>query len=358
MKEHVLTTLDCIELGDPIQHHNLSVIPLFITKTAELNYISLKEGLDKKLVEITEVSEGGSVPNLKVSNNADVPLFIIDGEELVGAKQNRIVNTSLLLASKSEFVVPVSCTERGRWRYNSKKFADSGVVMSSKARSSKSNRVHASLNAFKNYNANQGEIWGDIEKLHAKSGTSHSSRTRAMKDAFEQNRKTIEEFLTAFTLQEGQNGMMVFENGKLVGGDLISNPAVYADLHTKLIKSYALEAVNEKVESPVNPLDLRLDAHQNLLMLKEAQAAEFEPVGLGKDIRLEGNQAKASALQYQEEVIHLTIYPKEEVKQKEKPTEPAPTPRPPHDSPSSWNLGNRLKRRFTKRVRQDEKLTN
>ena len=45
-----------------------------------------------ELAEITEVSEGGSVPQLTVLNNADTDALILDGTELEGAKQDRMVN--------------------------------------------------------------------------------------------------------------------------------------------------------------------------------------------------------------------------------------------------------------------------
>jgi hypothetical protein len=36
-------------------------------------------------------------------------VLILDGEELVGTKQNRIVNTTILVAAGCEIVIPVSC---------------------------------------------------------------------------------------------------------------------------------------------------------------------------------------------------------------------------------------------------------
>ena len=46
---------------------------------------------------VTEVSEAGSVPFIQVANRADRPLLLLDGEELIGAKQNRILNTTVLV---------------------------------------------------------------------------------------------------------------------------------------------------------------------------------------------------------------------------------------------------------------------
>ena len=343
MKEHVMRTVESIRLGDTIQFKNLSIVPLFSNagaNTSLLNYISLKQGLEKNLVEITEVNEGGSVPTLNVINNANQPLFILDGEELAGAKQNRIVNTSMLLAAKSNFQVPVSCTEQGRWSYNSKRFSDSGVVMSSKARYSKSVRVSASLKRKGGYNAEQSKVWSDIEDMHQKYAT--FSGTRAMKDAFVQKENDIKDYLGAFPLQLYQNGMIVFQNGKLVGGEFISNSDVYADLHVKLIKSFSIEAMHERVDIQTNDFDLQNEASQNLHLLKEATATEHQPIGLGKDIRLETSSNKASALEHEGEVIHISFFPKEDVDNDDEKKQVDPVPTPPR---RRWGLSDFVQRR-------------
>ena len=41
---------------------------------------------------ITEVSRGGSVPELAFENSSAEKILLVDGDELAGAKQNRIVN--------------------------------------------------------------------------------------------------------------------------------------------------------------------------------------------------------------------------------------------------------------------------
>ena len=71
--------------------------------------------LERVIVTVEEVSESGSVPNLLVENKGDIRILFIEGEELVGAKQNRVLNTSVLIAAKSRVKIPVSCVEAGRW---------------------------------------------------------------------------------------------------------------------------------------------------------------------------------------------------------------------------------------------------
>jgi environmental stress-induced protein Ves len=66
------------------------------------------------VVEVAEVDESGQFSRLKVINRSDLSVLILDGEELVGAKQNRIVNTTILIAAESVTIIPVSCVEQGR----------------------------------------------------------------------------------------------------------------------------------------------------------------------------------------------------------------------------------------------------
>jgi len=86
-----------IELGKPQGYKNMGVIPLSTSINHDPEYITLKEALEKNQLTVKEVSHGGSVPELKVINNAEIHILLLDGEELVGAKQNRVLNTTILL---------------------------------------------------------------------------------------------------------------------------------------------------------------------------------------------------------------------------------------------------------------------
>jgi hypothetical protein len=47
----------------------------------------------------------------------NVAVLIVDGEELVGAKQNRVVNLTILVPAQQTVVIPVTCVEQGRWHH-------------------------------------------------------------------------------------------------------------------------------------------------------------------------------------------------------------------------------------------------
>ena len=58
-------------------------------------YVTLDEALVSGTVRVSEVSDGGSVPELLFGNLGKRPVLLVDGEELVGAKQSRTLNNDL-----------------------------------------------------------------------------------------------------------------------------------------------------------------------------------------------------------------------------------------------------------------------
>lgn len=306
MKTMFAKNREKIHIGAPVTYENLCLFPLLSSRENDPDYLGMKTALAEQLIEIQEVSQEGTVPNLNVINRSDLPVLIIDGEELAGAKQNRIANTSILLAARTTTQIPVSCTEQGRWRYTSRTFSDSGVVMASRARASKNYRVSVSLKQSRGYEAGQGDVWRDVADLHQR-GSTHS-HTQAMKDAYELKQKQIASFVQAFPLEAGQKGMIVFMNGELAGMDYVSRFAAYADVHEKLLKSHAIEALTES-RSGWSTAGLSGAAENFLDQLLTLPATEQPSVGLGKDYRLEGSEGGAALLTYQEEIIHWTAYP-------------------------------------------------
>ncbi len=55
----------------------------------------------------------GVVSRLLLHNLGDRPVLLVDGEQLVGARQNRILNTTILVPARTKLEIPWPAWSRG-----------------------------------------------------------------------------------------------------------------------------------------------------------------------------------------------------------------------------------------------------
>jgi hypothetical protein len=158
--EPIAAMLDHVTLGEPVRHGALTVIPLLTDKDDEPDSLTLLEGDD--FVTITEADEDGVVPALSVTNAAGHCLLLPDGEELVGAKQNRILNTTVLVDAHATVAIPVSCVEQGRWAWRSRHFTASDASLFATLRAKKAGQVTQSLRRRAGHVSDQRAVWNDV----------------------------------------------------------------------------------------------------------------------------------------------------------------------------------------------------
>ena len=160
--DHFMTTC---ALGAATVHRGLTLFPVIRRKPQERTYLTLPEALQMQGFAIAEINEAGTVSQIQVKNPLSNPVLLIDGEELVGAKQNRVVNTTILVAAQSDVIIPVSCTEQGRWHRNSAHFDDSGVVLPPSVRGRKMASVSRSMRETREHSSDQGDVWDAISEF-------------------------------------------------------------------------------------------------------------------------------------------------------------------------------------------------
>ncbi len=113
MSTTLLQRIDRLRVGEPRIHSSLTVFPIVGPRDGEVSYDLLQDALESGTLEVSEQGSA-SVNSLLAINRGKHPVLILDGEELVGGKQNRMVNSSVLV-SPGRTVLPVSCVEQGRW---------------------------------------------------------------------------------------------------------------------------------------------------------------------------------------------------------------------------------------------------
>lgn len=302
-----MRTFNELQLGEAQGYRNLVVIPILGNSNTGLEYITLAAALKEETLLVSEASESGSVTEIHVINKKDMPVLILDGEELRGAKQNRASNTTVLVPANSEIKLNVSCTESDRWHYISKRFSDSEVVMAHGIRRAKSFSVSEGFRSYHQAYSDQVEVWEEIERLHET--TRSSSPTRAMRDVFEAHRSTLDECLAAFPLVEGQRGFIFIANGTVLGMDLLSRPQAYQEVHQRLLGSYAMEAMKVLSNSDeINEVYVENIAREFIEQVLAGMAEVYPSAGLGDDVRIQSVSACGSALLHERVCIHAALF--------------------------------------------------
>ncbi len=310
MSTNKLTALlDGAAIGQPQTHANMTVYPLRVKNGHKRNYQTLDEAMQAQTIEVLEVSEGGSVPNLKVRNTGALPVLLVVGEELIGARQNRVLNTSLLVPAQKEIEVPVSCVERGRWAYNSRAFDTSTTSSHFKLRKAQVEKVTDNLRNRAVYDADQSAVWQEIDrKIHT---TGSFSRTAALHDVYNQTEDDLKNYLAAFPPPDAE-GVIVTINGQIAGADLFDHSDTLRVLWPKLLRSYALDALERRSSSEAAPEAAQPpdDVKQFLAAVQTAKDEHYDSVGLGEDVRLSNDHVTGSSLLWGDRVIHASLFNK------------------------------------------------
>jgi len=292
-----------VRIGPALRYKSVSVFPLFAEANGSVDYLLADEAIEAERLIVEEVSESGSVPDLLVENKGDTRVLFIEGEELVGAKQNRILNTSVLIAAKSKTMVPVSCVEQGRWGYKSKFFGSSGSHSPSKLRYALKSSVSRSTKAKGSHCSDQSKVWNEVANLQAAHGV--ASATGAMSDAFDAHEDQLSEFREQLKCVDGASGMAVAIGDKIIGCDLFDKPSTCQKVWDRLLSGLvfdALEAKDAKKQADAS------DVAEMIASTNHAAWESAEPIGEGEEYRAEfGDGDYASALTCEDRLVHGSV---------------------------------------------------
>jgi hypothetical protein len=302
----------------PAQHHEgLTIFPILAEHDRELPYLLMAEALATGVLTIREIGQG-QVPMLEAQNRALDPVLILDGEQLIGAKQNRMTNRSIVLPPETVTKIPVSCMEQGRWRFTSGSFEaapqHSPSSVRRKARETEARSARRARDAeargasapssYRDLAAAQGEVWGGIQELSASMG-SHSE-TGALDSVYEGRRKAMESWIGAFPRLPHQIGLMAFLGGVPLGLDALGSRALFEPLHRRILTGYVLDAMEGRGRGSGQPGEP--DPSRFLEASRTARRTPSESVGVGEYRILDGS-ALGGELVDDGHLVHLSAFP-------------------------------------------------
>ncbi len=299
MNQVLLDRLDALRTGPALGTGSLQVFPLLGERQGDLRYVLLEDGLESGYVEVREL-ERSKVSSLLVINHGGLPVLLLDGDELAGGKQNRIVNGTTL-APPGETELPVSCVEAGRWNAVSRRFSARTVGYPA-LRAAKAEQVRRSLRSRGVHEADQGMVWTEIRQRQHEQRV--SSCTGAMADLYEQRRDELDEYERAIPYADGAVGMITAVGGRVAALECFDSPRTMRGLWSKLVRAAALDAL----AAPAGP---QIDSRRAGSLLGAAHRAEIERFpspGLGTDLRLRGRGIVGSALVHEGVVVHCVLF--------------------------------------------------
>ena len=300
--ESIRTLFKGIRVADPIHSEGLHVFGLYWEPSKSIDYLTLDQALADELTAISEVSESGSVPRLLVVNRSDRSVFLMAGEQLIGAKQNRVVNTSIMVGARTEFPMPVTCVERGRWAYRTRGFSTSGTSAHHALRLMMAKDVHDSYRKFGRADSDQGAVWGEVARKL--SFFKHQSPSRALHDAYESQEARLKRFHDDLTPSENWSGAVFCFGDSIVGADLFDQPSTLRLLWPKLVRAYAFDALEGERHGTVD----RSAVEAWLSGLSRTAVDSFPAEGIGTDVRLEGDRLVGAMLLVGEMPVHVQAF--------------------------------------------------
>ena len=292
-------------IGKAANYRNLTIYPLLMETGAATDpqspkIVTMDEALSRGWLLIEE-KDGGSVPEVLVTNRSEHMIFLMGGEILSGCRQDRIVRKDVLIRPwRKKLAVPVYCVEQGRWTYRSESFTSEKNLGTFELRSA----------AQKSSGESQYVIWDTVSESNRKMAV--ASDTDAFQDALRDEKvesrivEVEESIEKEIRLPRSTVGVVVCIGGEIVSFDVFGSHALFRELWPKILRASALSAFLS--DGPQRDASGVVDAEEvgDLLdTIADARSVRLIAVDLGEEIRIEKKRIQANALAFRSRVLHL-----------------------------------------------------
>jgi hypothetical protein len=290
-----------VRVGEPVCCGGVAVFPLFAEHSLfGPDYVLAHEAMEMGTVTVREVSESGSIPDLLVENDGDLPCLILEGTELRGSKQHRMLNSTALVGSRSEARIPVSCVEHGRWRYESRQSGAGSHCPPSLRHLLKG----PAGNRRRGLGSRQIAIWAEIRRRHRAAGV--TSATEDLSAAIEAHRERVERVQKRLPYPALANGVAVALGGRLVSVDIVDKPVTLEKAWNRVTEGLAMDAL-EAGETGHEVTGTEVSA--TIRRFRQADWRRVEAVALGEEFRTREDALLGSALFFEGVLLHAAFLP-------------------------------------------------
>lgn len=288
------------QLAPPAVKGRLTVFPITRAAPDTSRYRLLDDALAEGLLEITEVGDEGTVPEVWVKNAGPRPVLLLEGDVLVGAKQNRALNTTFIVPAHSQMKVPVSCVEAGRWRRASERFSLGGHKVPRRVHAALKRSVLRAARTGGGYRSDQAEVWDRVDEALACAAA--ESETRALDAAYACRAPALAELGDALPYPGGATGLAVSVGRQIVGAEVFDSEETCRRVWSRIVSSFSFDALLEALDGrrPTRPTVKK--------WLRDAgDWASAPPLGAGERFFAERDTSTATLLVEEDELVHASF---------------------------------------------------
>jgi hypothetical protein len=286
-------------LGEPQIAGPLSIHPIFGPRSG----LRLM-GLHRAVSAGVSIAETGNVNLTLVHNPTDCPVLLYEGELIVGAAQNRVIDQPVLVPARTDLQVGVSCAEQGRWDVGEADvFTPSADLLDPSLRAAK--RAHANRSA--SARPDQAAVWREVSERLVAGGVDSPSET--VTDLFAARRGELDSVAAEIELRDGQLGAVTLLNGCPLALDIVGSRRVFADLHDQLVHGYALRALDTPHRRLPSAARLSATADRFLSTALAADRRWIPNVGMGDAYKLVAAPADGCSLWAGRDLVAFSAFP-------------------------------------------------
>ncbi|MCG6920491.1 MAG: hypothetical protein LJF15_05305 [Acidobacteria bacterium] len=295
-----------LSLGEPQQLDPYTIYPVCVKEAGPDPHLLLThQAIGAQVLEILEKGEG-EVQELDAFNKGDQPVVILEGDTLVGCKQNRVVARSVILGRGGKVSIPVGCMEQGRWAWTSGHFQSGTMRISPSVRGASTREVlEAKKHRRPRTSVDQSRLWADVVCcLDESSVATPTSDYHALID---ERGDEARERSRALERHPGQVGVLVTAGGDFLGLELTGHPETWDELADRTLPALLMDRMWAP-EISTRKRGRRPKASTWLRRVQRAQITLTPGLGQGQDIDVENGSLAGSGLWHDDQVVHLAVF--------------------------------------------------
>lgn len=281
-----------LKAAEPVFLRNLKIYPIKGDNGNGFTLTTIEEAINAGDAEFREL-DTPDVNEILFINRGNTPVLMLDGDEITGALQNRIISKSDIAEPNSTHRISVICAEENRWDEIGGFKTGYCSYPGLRALLTKSRQTKGDM---------QKAIWKEIQRKMTVTKT--RSATSSMHDIFENLAEEINRYIEDFqSLNHNTIGLIGTTGNRILGCDIFQNPKIYQKCETKLVRSYALDAI-EYLHKENGHLEVEKFLNATLAALNKNESKTKT-----QNITIKADGLLGQATVYQNSIVHLSAFP-------------------------------------------------